>query len=143
MGRHRNQNQRRSIQSPAEITRRNDAATDKIGADGKMAVAISADKSGEITFKLMQTSSGNKVLNAIAARQEGGPATFAPVQVQFQDTYRQDIGAGTAGYIKKRPEVTRGAGINTQEWVIVVERLDLLLGDPAFAGMATAVAEAG
>jgi hypothetical protein len=125
------------------ITRRNDAVTDKVGADGKMSIAISADRSGEITLKLQQTSPSNKVLNAIADLQEAGPNTFAPILIQAQDIYRQDMGVGQFGYIKKRPEVTRGAGLNPQEWVIVVERLDLLLGDPAFIGLATAVAEAG
>lgn len=125
------------------ITRRQDGATDKVGADGKMAVAINADRSGEVTFKLMQTSSSNKWLNGLANLQAGGPLTFVPVAVLFQDTYRQDSGAGSLGYIKKLPDVQRGTDINEQEWTIVVERLDLLLGDPAFVGFATALAEAG
>lgn len=124
------------------IARREDAATDKVGADGRMAVAMSANKSGEITLKLLQTSPTNKVLNSIHNLQGGGPAKFIPMGIIFQDTYRQDRAVGTAGYIKKMTEVTRGAGINTQEWVIVVERLDFLLGDPAFTGFATVAAEA-
>jgi len=124
------------------MVRRNDGVTDKMGADGKMAMAISADRSGEITLKLLQTSRSNKVLNAIYQLQDAGPTTFCPIQVLVQDTSRQDMGAGQFGYLKKISDVSRGAGINTQEWVIVVERLDILLGDPAFVGLATAVAEA-
>jgi hypothetical protein len=124
------------------LTRRNDGVTDKIGADGRMSISISADRSAEITLKLMSTSRSNKVLGAIYALQENGPQRFAPVNVLFQDKSRQDMGAGSYGYIKKLPDVQRGAGVNTQEWVIVVERLDLLLGDPAFVGLATLAAEA-
>lgn len=123
------------------VKRRNDAASDKMGVDGKMAVSLSADKSGEVTLKLMQTGAGNKYLNALANAQGGGPLTFIPCEVLWQDTYRQDVAIGTHGYIKKPTEVTRGAAVNSQEWVIVVERLDELLGDPAFVGLATLASE--
>lgn len=124
------------------ITRREDAITDKVGADGKMAIARSANKSGEITLKLLQTSPSNKVLNAIHNLQQGKGNKFIPISVMFQDSNRQDRGAAVAGYIKKLPEVTRGAGVNIHEWVIVAERLDISLGDPAFTAAASAVAEA-
>jgi hypothetical protein len=125
-----------------KVTRRVDAAMDKMGADGRMAVAFSADKSGEVTLKLMQTGSGNKYLNSLINLQAGGPQTFVPIGVMWQDTYRQDRAVGAFGYLKKLPDVQRGTNVNEQEWTIVVERLDLLLGDPLFTGLATAVAEA-
>lgn len=123
-----------------KIARRNDSASDKIGADGSMMVSLSADKSGEFTFKLQQTSSANKYLQGLCALQEGGAKLFVPVNVLFQDTYRQDLATGTVGYIKRPAELNRGAQAGTQEWTIVVERLDQLLGDPALVGAATAVA---
>lgn len=122
------------------ISRRTDSASDKVGADGNMMVSISADKSGEFAFKLQQTSSSNKYLNSLCALQEGGAKTFVPVNVLFQDTYRNDLATGTIGYIKKPADVQRGAQGNNQEWIVVVERLDLLLGDPALVGAATAAA---
>jgi hypothetical protein len=125
-----------------KIERLNDGAMHKVGADGHMAVAISADRSGQFTFKLMQTSNSNKYLNSLLLLQEAGPDTFVPVNVLFQDTYRQDTGGGTVGYIKKMPDVERGVNVSEQEWMVVVERLDMLLGAPAFAGFATAGAEA-
>lgn len=125
-----------------KLSRRVDAAMDKVGADGNMMVSFSADKSGEITLKLMQIGRGNKYLNGLANLQAGGPTSFIPIAVLWQDTYRQDRGVGAFGYLKKLPDVQRGAEGNTQEWTIVVERLDLLLGDPAFLGVATLIAEA-
>lgn len=123
-----------------KIARRSDSASDKIGANGDMMVSISADKSGEFTFKLQQTSSANKYLMSLCALQEGGAKTFVPVNVLFQDTYRNDLATGTVGYIKRPPELDRGAQAGAQEWVVVVERLDMLLGDPALVGVLTAAA---
>lgn len=122
------------------INRRSDSASDKMGADGSMMVSISADKSGEITFKLQQTSGSNKYLMSLCALQEGGAKTFVPVNVLFQDTYRQDLATGTVGYIKRPPELSRGHQAGDQEWTIVTERLDMLLGDPVLVGVATAAA---
>lgn len=122
-----------------KISRLNDSASHKIGADGGMMMSISADKSGEFTFKLMQTSPSNKFLSSLMALQEGGALTFIPVSVLFQDLFRQDRAAGTAGYLKKPADISRGKEGQEQEWTIVVERLDMLMGDPA---LVTAVATA-
>lgn len=122
------------------ISRRADSASDKIGADGNMMVSISANKSGEFSFKLNQTSPSNKYLASLTALQEGGAKTFIPINVLFQDTYRNDLSTGTVGYIKKPADLQRGEKGNVQEWTVVVERLDMLLGDPALVGIATAAA---
>jgi hypothetical protein len=121
--------------------RRNDSITDKVGADGSMAIARSADKSGELMLKLMQTSPTNRVLNVIHNLQQGRGQKFVPISFLFQDTYRQDRAEGT-GYLKNLPEVARGASTATQEWTFVIERLTVLLDDPTFAGLPAALAEA-
>lgn len=112
-----------------QIKRRADAATDKVGAGGSMMVSISADKSGEATFKLQQTSPSNKYLTALAEAQQSSGELFVPTELLFQDSYRNDMAFGTHGYIKKQSDISRGTAAGTQEWTIVVERLDLLLGD--------------
>jgi hypothetical protein len=124
-----------------KFTRRNDSASDKMGVDGKMATFLSADRSGEFTLKLFQTSPMNKVLMAILALQEGGPSTFAPTQISFVDTSRNDKVIGLFGYIKKVPDIQRGKDVQTQEWTIVVEKATPLFGDPSFVGFATLAAE--
>jgi hypothetical protein len=123
-----------------KIARLNDSASHKIGAGGDMVVSISADKSGTFTFKLQQTSSANKYLMGLCALQEGGAKTFVPVNCLFQDSYRNDLATGTIGYIKRPPELARGTQANDQEWTVVVERLDMLLGDPALVGILTGAA---
>jgi hypothetical protein len=116
------------------MERRTDSATDKIGADGNMMVSLSADFSGEVTIKLQQTSSSNKYLTKLLNVQEGRGVAFKPVKLFFQDTYRRDIGSGSLGYIKKPAAMTRGQNGQTAEWSFVVERLDLLCGDPGLLG---------
>jgi hypothetical protein len=124
------------------ITRREDAITDKVGMDGRMSIARNANRSGEVTLKLMQTSPTNHVLTEIHTLQQQKGGQFVPISLVFQDTNRQDRAAAVVGYIKKLPEIQRGAGVNTQEWVIVSESLDVRLGDPTFAGLPSAGAEA-
>jgi hypothetical protein len=125
-----------------KASRLNDAASHKMGADGRMAVAIHADRSGEITIKIMQTSPSNQYLSSLVALQGGGPGTFVPIVGLFQDPHRQDRGVGSFGYIKKHADVQRGVAVNEHEWTFVFERLDFLLGNPIFAGLAIAGAEA-
>jgi len=121
---------------------RTDRGMDKVGADGKMAMAISADRSCEVSIKLQQTSPSNKVLNDLLGVQNSGAAGFAPLQMLAQDNYRRDQWTGINGYIKTAPDIARGAGLNDQEWVLVFEKLDLRLENSQFVGFATAQAEA-
>lgn len=115
--------------------RRNDSASDKVGADGRMMVSISADKSGEFTFKLQQTSSSNKMLMALLSLQEFSARTFVPVTVIARDTYRNDVASGTVGYIKRPAPQQRGMEGTNQEWTVITERLDLIFGDTAENGV--------
>lgn len=124
------------------IKRREDGITDKVGMQGNMAIARSANKSGEIVIKLLQTSPTNHVFLEIFTLQQQKGGKFIPIEVLFQDVNRQDRAAAVAGYIKNLPEIQRGAGINDQEWTIVCESLDVRLGDPNFVGLPVADAEA-
>ena len=108
------------------LDRLNDSATHKIGTDGEMTVSISADRSGTCTFRLMQSSDSNTYLSGLITAQENG--AFIPIFLQFKDTRGLDIGSGTQGYINRPATMTRGTNANSQEWIITVERLDMLHG---------------
>lgn len=108
------------------IERRVDSAVDVVGADGSMTVALSADRSGVMSFRLKQTSDSNLFLSGLLNAQEND--VFTPIFCQCKDTVGNDLASGTQGYIRKFPTLTRGAAPNSQLWEIVVERLDLLLG---------------
>lgn len=127
-----------------KFERLSDNVTYKTGADGKTIISFSADKSGKCTIKLQATSPGNAYLMGLANLQGGGPVTFVPVQVSWQDIYRKDVASGVPGCIVKIPDFARGMDNtgNDMEWVFFFERYDLLIGNPAFIGLATAAAEA-
>tara|TARA_R110000822_G_scaffold84867_3_gene199030 strand:- start:12031 stop:12447 length:417 start_codon:yes stop_codon:yes gene_type:complete len=108
------------------LDRINDSAAHKIGTDGEMTVSISADRSGNIVFRIMQSSDSNKYLSGLINAQENG--AFIPIFAQFKDTKGLDLGSGTQGYITKPAGMTRGTNANGQEWIITVERLDMLHG---------------
>lgn len=108
------------------LQRLGNSGNHKIGTDGEMTLSISADRSGSVTFRTMQSSSSNPFLSGLIAAQENG--AFIPIFVQFKDTRGGDLGSGTHGYITKPADMTRGTNANGQEWVIIVERLDLLHG---------------
>lgn len=107
-----------------QLSRINDSAAHSIGTDGEMTISISADRSGTVMFRIMQTSDSNSYLSALINAQENG--AYVPIFVQFKDTKGGDLGSGTQGYITKPAGITRGTNAQAQEWVIVVERLDLL-----------------
>jgi hypothetical protein len=109
-----------------QIDRRNDSISDVVGADGEMTIAISADRSGTMTFNLQQSSTSNAFLSALVAAGENG--AFVPVSLLFKDLNGNDLAAGTKGYFTKPAPITRGTGVNGQEWVCVVENLQSLLG---------------
>lgn len=109
-----------------QLARLNDSGSHKIGTDGEMTVSISADRSGEVIFRLMQTSTDNALMSGLVTSQENG--IFVPVFVQFKDVRGNDLGSGTQGYIPRPADMVRGANANAQEWRIVVERLDLIHG---------------
>lgn len=104
------------------VARREDAASDVVGADGKMGVAIHANRSGTVTFRLKQTSLDAGYLYALVNAMQAGSFTVASVQVK--DSRRGDLAVGTAGYILKPADMTRGQGINVQEWTIVLEDIN-------------------
>ncbi|QDP55898.1 MAG: putative structural protein [Prokaryotic dsDNA virus sp.] len=107
-----------------QLARLGDSASHIIGADGLMTVNLSADRSGEIIFRVQQTSDSNSYLSGLITAQENG--IFVPIFAQFKDTRNNDLGSGTQGYIPRPADITRGTGMNSQEWRIVVERLDML-----------------
>jgi hypothetical protein len=125
-----------------ELEREEDAVHTEVGADGKMVVSLNTNKSGTITVKCSQTSPNNAKLLAIADLQAGGPATFVPCSVGFQDPNRQDVAGGMAGVIVKLPKMVRGVNASQNDWKIKVEDLSMILGNPAIPLLAQGLAAA-
>lgn len=116
-----------------KIEQLEDGVIYKVGADGRMAAMLSANRSGRFTYKLLQNSPSAAYFQNLYNAQMAGQGFFKPVYVTMQDHLRQDLAEGSVGLIVKPADIVRGANINSSEWQIVVERLDLVLGRPAFA----------
>lgn len=97
--------------------RRKEAISDKVGVDGSIAVAIRADISGSLKFKIKQTSETREMLlNLVNLAQAG---LFTPVSYRLVDSLNKELEVGTAGYVTGYPEMVRGENINTEEWEII------------------------
>lgn len=108
------------------IERFNDSASHIVGAAGEMVVSLSADRSGQIRFRLQQTSDSNNYLGGLIALQEEG--SFIPAFVQFKDVRSGDLVSGTQGYIPRPANMVRGTNAQPQEWAINCENLASLFG---------------
>lgn len=98
----------------------------KIGVDGELTHRISADRSGILTFRLMQSSASNQFLGGIVAAAENN--VFVPVAFTYRDTLTGDLVNGTQGYIPGYAEMVRGNDPQAQEWTIITERADFFYG---------------
>lgn len=121
--------------------RAEDGASHIMGADGSMAMSISSNKSGTVTFKLLQTSSTNKYLLQRYMLQEAGARTYTPIALVVKDVHRLDVIVGVAGYLKKLPVIKRGEKAAEQEWAIVFQQLWFDLADAMGVGSPSLVVE--
>ena len=117
-------------------------ATNTVGADGTMVVHITANRTAKVTISVLAESSANAYLTKLWNAQRGGPRTFIPINYSMKDSYRQDKISGWFGFISKPGVVGRGEKFGKMDWEFTVEKGVLDLGDPTFAGLATAAAEA-
>ena len=109
-------------------------------ARGKMVAITSADKSGTITFDLLQVSDTNQWLQLRAMQTHdsgtsGGTETFLPVQVMMNDKMGGNIATGVNGIITMQPGLIRGTGIATDTWVLQFEQLWLVRGQSENVGV--------
>ena len=105
-------------------SRRNDTASDVVGADGAMAIAVHADQSGTIKFKLKQTSGDSGFLYSLVNGMQTGGVITVP-KATISDARRNEKAVGLWGYVLKPADMSRGKGINLQEWTLVFQSLNI------------------
>ncbi|MGL5015968.1 MAG: phage protein [Bacteroidales bacterium] len=109
-------------------------------ARGKMIAVSSADKSGTISFDLLQTSDTNtwmqtRALASHDSATSGGTDTFIPVQVMINDKMGRAVATGVNGMIVMQPAMARGTGLTTNTWVLQFEQLWIALGEYETVGV--------
>jgi len=107
-------------------SRLEDTFSHMTGADGRMLVIRNANRAGQFVFRLQQSGRGSEFLSELVLSHEVG--LYIPVAVQMTDLRGDDVGTGSRGYITKPADMTRGMGINANEWTIIVEELYLKHG---------------
>lgn len=104
--------------------RLSDSAEHVIGNDGAMVMFVTNDRSGTLTFKLLQNSRSNELLTALITAQENN--AFVPVFVQMVNTQGGEFVSGTQGYLKRPSNLQFGRKLVPVEWTVVCERLDFI-----------------
>lgn len=108
------------------VKRRSPVGNLTVGADGKGTFAKSADKSYEITLKLMDTSNSNAVLQEILSTSDYIGTVIFPVQIQNLNGL--DRTSCDGAMISMQPDLTQGEDTNVREWVMVTNSADVYVG---------------
>lgn len=108
-----------------EVEREEDAWTKKVGVDGEVTRAKSNNRSGHITLRIMQSSSSNDHLSALALLDEASNGGAVPVLAK-DGSGRSKFGTD-AGWVKKFPKTTWKKGVAFWEWVIDTGNLDIFV----------------
>lgn len=108
------------------IKRRTDVATLTVGAGGYGTIAKSADRSYEITLKLMDTSINNSILQDILTTSDLIKTVVFPIHIQNLSGLDRCTSAGAI--ISKQADLQFGAGVNVREWTLLTNAADVYVG---------------
>lgn len=108
-----------------QVGRRVDTFALVVGADGRGVGIRNADQSGEIVFKLLQTSPSSLYLSGLLQAQEAG--LFLPIPFLLMDIGNQiQLAAAPECIIQKYADQQYGQGHNVREWTVLAEQLELI-----------------
>ncbi len=99
-----------------KVGRHEDAWSLQIGADGEGTRSKSNNKSGTITFTLMQSSDSNVILSALAQLDELSNA--GAVAVMVKDNSGSSLYVAEQAWIKKVADSEFGKEAGHREWVL-------------------------
>lgn len=112
--------------------RSQDQHVDTMSARGEMSVATLPDKSGIMSFTLLQTSNGNSLLSLRARQMQGFDwaehKEFIPINALLSERSMSKgtglaLATGLGGYFPRQPVISRGMGIQAMTWTIRFEQL--------------------
>lgn len=108
--------------------RNEDSFTLYTGASGEAARAKTNNRSGRITFTLMQTSATNDLLSAVANIDENSPSGDGIGPFLMKDLTGRTIVAAEKAWIVKQPTTNfAGEASENREWVLETDELLFLL----------------
>lgn len=111
------------------ISRESNQSEDEVGADGDVARRITNDKRGSFVVTLLETSKSNLVLTALARADELSGNGIFPVVVK--NNRGQDLYIGASCWIQKMPDAAHGAAVNSRQWTIRTNNMNMTVGGVA------------
>lgn len=103
-----------------------DHVTKKVGLDGEVARAMSANRTGKITVRLMATSMVNDALSAAAVLDQTDRSAVFPFTIK--DLSGLTLVFTSSAWIMKTPGPSYGKEIGTREWVFDCAQMDSFVG---------------
>lgn len=108
------------------------AAADKntmtVGADGEVMHSLHADKSGQITVRLLKTSPQNQKLQAAYDAQAISGALWGKNIITVSNTASGDLHVGRECAFKKKPDMKYAKDGDIVSWVFDAGKIDSVLG---------------
>lgn len=106
------------------VSQETDNFTDVVGSDGEVSRSKTNDRRATITFKLMQTSSSNALLSAIANADLAAPAGAGVGQLMVRDRQGTSLYRADEAWISKPPDVDFDRGATSREWTLRCAKLE-------------------
>jgi len=103
------------------VARNEDGWSLQIGTDGEGTRSKSNNKSGTVTFTLMQSSDSNQILSALAALDELSNAGAVPIMVK--DNSGESLYIAETAWIRKYADSEFAREAGPREWVLETDVL--------------------
>lgn len=110
------------------VDRNEDSYALTVGADGEGARSKSNNKSGRVTFTVMQTADCNDLLSALVAADEASSNGVGIGPLLIKDLSGRSLHTAEKAWIIKPATAGYARGIETREWVV---ETDVLVTLPA------------
>lgn len=122
-----------------DVSRNVDNSQQLVGMQGDVGLTYNADKTGQLTFTIMQTGETNRILSAIQNTQDS-TGTLIRGDITISDPSGSYLCVARNCHIMTTPNVVLGDGQNSKEWVFYAERLDFTDAPVGFVPPAAAAA---
>jgi len=109
--------------SAIEVSRNADNSTQTVGMQGDVGLTYNADKTGQISFTIMQTGTTNQTLS-LAQLTQDQTGELIRGDIVISDPSGSFLCFANNCHIMTPPQVSLGDGQNSKTWTFFVERLD-------------------
>jgi hypothetical protein len=93
-----------------------DKVSKKVGTNGEVVFSKTRDRSGTITIKLLQTSTGNAILTALSQLYEEGKGQTGIVNFAMEDLNNGETFAAAQAVVAQDPAVSMDREATGREW---------------------------